>query len=127
MASNTFSKAVTDWELLTTTVAVNVGDLAYLEPIRVELEGVLRLAMNLGVQQDRQQSEVQQTSRMIEDTIRKGESLAARLRAGIRAQYGYKNEKLTEFQIRPIRRRSRTPEDPPPGPEAPAPDPTVLA
>ena len=124
MASNTFSKMVTDWELLKTTVAANAEDLAHLEPVRLELEVTLQRAMELGVQQDRQESEAQQTSRVIEETMRKGNALAARLRAGIRAKYGYKSEKLTEFQLRPIGRRSRVVE-PEPQPEAPAPDPAL--
>jgi hypothetical protein len=126
MASNTFSKTVTDWQLLVTTVGAHADDLAHLEPIRVELAAVSQLAMELGVQQDRVQSETQQTSRVIEETLRRGDALAARLRAGVRAKYGYKSEKLTEFQLRPIRRRSRTAE-PPPAPEDPAPDPDSAA
>jgi hypothetical protein len=124
MASNTFSKTVTDWELLATTVAANAGDLEYLEPTRVELVAVLQTAMALGVQQDRQQAEAQQTSRVIEETLRRGEALAARLRAGVRSKYGYKSEKLREFQLRPLGRRSRV-QEPAPQPEAPAPDPVL--
>ena len=126
MASNTFSKTVTDWELLATTVAANAEDLAHLEQTRLELSVMLQRAMELGVQQDRQQAESQQTSRALEETLRKGDALAARLRAGVRAKYGYKSEKLTEFQIRPIGRRSRV-QEPEPQPEAPAPDPTTFA
>jgi hypothetical protein len=124
MASFTFSKTVTDWELLVSSVASNSDDLAHLEPIRVELAAVLQLAMELGAQQDRIQAETQQTSRVIEQTLRRGDALAARLRSGIRAKYGYKSEKLTEFQLRPFRRRARL-EEPEPQTEAPAPDPTV--
>jgi hypothetical protein len=124
MASKTFSKTVTDWEMLATTVANNAADLAHLEATRLELTSVLEEVMGLGVQQDRMQSESQQASRELDELMRKGEALAARLRAGIRSQYGYKSEKLTEFQLRPIRRRSRTTDpEPPPSPEAPAPDP----
>ena len=126
MASFTFSKTVTDWELLINAVAANSEDLESLEPVRVELAAVLQLAMELGAQQDRIQSESQQTSRVIEEALRRGDALAARLRAGVRARYGYKSEKLTEFQLRPFRRRSRG-EEPPPQPEAPAPDPTATA
>lgn len=122
MASRTFSKTVTDWRLLIDAVAANAADLAYLEPVREELTIMLQNAMDLGIQQDRVQSETQQTSRAIEETLRRGDALAARLRAGIRSKYGYKSEKLTEFQIRPSARSSRVVE-PPPQPEAPAPEP----
>jgi hypothetical protein len=121
MASNTFSKTVTDWQMLVTTVAANTFDLAYLEPTRVELSAVLLIALELGVQHDRVHSVAQDTTRAVADTLRRGEALASRLRAGVRAKYGYKSEKLTEFQIRPLARRSRV-KEPPPQPEAPAPD-----
>jgi hypothetical protein len=124
MASKTFSKTVTDWDMLATTVANNAGDLAHLEPARLELTSILEEVMGIGVQQDRMQSENQEASRELSQLMRRGNALAARLRAGVRAQYGYKSEKLTEFQLRPFRRRSRLTEpDPPPQPEAPAPDP----
>lgn len=71
MASNTFSKAVTDWQLLVATVVANTADLPHLEPTRLELAAVLQLALELGVQQDRQHSETQQTSRVIEETMRR--------------------------------------------------------
>lgn len=122
MASRTFSKTVTDWRLLIDAVTVNAAELPYLEPVREELTLVLGDALELGVQQDRVQSEAQMTSRAIEETLRRGEALAARLRAGVRSQYGYKSEKLTEFQLRPAARNSRVVE-PPPQPEAPAPEP----
>jgi hypothetical protein len=128
MSSLTFSKAVTNWELIVNAVAANAVDLASLEPLRVELHGVLQVAMELGNQQDAIQARAQQTSRELGEQLRRGEALAARLRAGIRAQYGYKSEKLTEFQLRPFRRRSRGPVETPPRPtEAPAPDPTTAA
>jgi hypothetical protein len=126
MSSLTFSRTVTNWELIINAVAANAVDLPHLEPLRAELEGVLQDTMDLGNQQDVVQSRAQQTSRELGEQLRRGEALAARLRAGVRAQYGYKSEKLTEFQLRPFRRRSRGPvETPPPSPEAPAPDPTT--
>jgi hypothetical protein len=124
MSSFTFSKTVTDWEMLMNAVIANADDLAHLEPVRTELAAVLQRAKELGAQQDRILSESQQTSRVIEETLTRGDALAARLRAGVRSKYGYKSEKLTEFQLRPFRRRSRAAE-PPPQPEAPAPDPTA--
>jgi hypothetical protein len=124
MSSFTFSKTVTDWKMLMNAVAANVDDLTHLEPVRGELDAVFQLALELGAQNDRVLAETQQTSRVIEQTLRRGDALAARLRAGVRAKYGYKSEKLTEFQLRPFRRRARL-EEPQPQPEAPAPDPTV--
>ena len=128
MSSFTFSKTVTDWEMLMNAVIANADDLAHLEPVRTELAAVLQRAKELGAQQDRILSESQQTSRVIDETLRRGDSLAARLRSGIRAKYGYKSEKLTEFQLQPYRRPVRgagTAEKK--APKAPAPDPTTAA
>ncbi len=37
--------------------------------------------------------------------IARGKDLATRLRTGVRSKYGNRSEKLTEFEVRPLRKR----------------------
>lgn len=121
-----FAKTVTKWEMISNAVLANAADLPHLEAERIELQVLLAEAMELGNQQIAMQARAQQSLRDLDEKLRLGEALVARLRAGVRAKYGYKSEKLTEFQLQPFRRRTRTsPAEK--TPKLPAPDPTAAA
>lgn len=127
MPGITFARKVTKWEMTTNAVLANAADLPHLEADRIELENLLAEVMELGNQQMAMQAQSQQALRDLDEKLREGEALVARLRAAIRARYGYKSEKLTEFQIRPLRRRPRGSGPAEKTPQLPAPDPTVAA
>lgn len=126
MSGFSFAKTVTKWEMTASAVLANAVDLPHLEADRIELETLLAETMALGNQQMAMQAQAQQASRDIQDKLRQGEAVVARLRAAVRAKYGYKSEKLTEFLLQPYRRRPRvsTAEK---ASQLPAPDPTVAA
>jgi hypothetical protein len=64
-------------------------------------------------------------STKISESLEKGRKLATFLRTGIKQRYGNRSDKLAEFGVQPLRpRRQSVPTAPPPGPEAPAPDPS---
>lgn len=127
MPGITFARKVTKWEMTTNAVLANAADLPHLEADRIELQNLLAEVMELGNQQMAMQAQSQQALRDLDEKLREGEALVARLRAAIRARYGYKSEKLTEFQIRPLRRRPRGSGAAEKTPQLPAPDPTVAA
>jgi hypothetical protein len=127
MPGITFARKVTKWEVTTNALLANAADLPHLEADRIELQALLAEVMELGNQQIALQSRFQQSLRDVDEKLRQGETLTARLRAGIRAKYGYKSEKLTEFQIRPLRRRVRGSGTAEKTPKPPAPDPTAAA
>ncbi len=122
-----FAKTVTKWEMIANAVLANVSDLPHLEADRIELQVLLAEAMELGNQQIAMQARAQQSLRDLDEKLRMGEALVARLRAAVRAKYGYKSEKLTEFQLQPFRSRSRGTRTTEKAPKLPAPDPTAAA
>lgn len=122
-----FAKKVTKWEVTANAVLVNAADLPHLEADRVELIGLLAEAMELGNQQIAMQAQARQALRDLEEKLRQGEALVARVRAAVRAKYGYKSEKLAEFQLTPFRRRPRVSGTAAKAPKLPAPDPTAAA
>jgi hypothetical protein len=50
---------------------------------------------------------LQETTRQLEKKMAEGRAHVLRLRAGVTSLYGNRSEKLTEFGMRPLRRRSR--------------------
>ena len=107
MASPTFGKIVIDWELIDKSIVGNSAELGFLEADRLELQTIRVETVELGNQLDVLKAQRQQVRQNIKDKLRQGESVAAKLRSGIRAKYGYKSEKLTEFLLQPFRRRTR--------------------
>ena len=127
MPGITFATKVTKWEVTTNAVLANAADLPHLEADRIELQVLLAEAMELGNQHIAMQARLQQSLSDLNEKLRQGEAVVARLRAGVRAKYGYKSEKLSEFQLQPYRRRSRGTGTTTKTPQPPAPAPTAAA
>ena len=132
MPGITFAKKVTKWAVTSNAVIINASDLPSLQADGLELQSLQQEAMELGNLQIALEAQFQQVSRDLEEKLRQGEALVARVRSGVRAEYGYLSEKLREFGLRPFRRRrgsgsTPTPTPPPPPPveasKLPAPDP----
>ncbi|HVR97385.1 MAG TPA: hypothetical protein VMW27_12270 [Thermoanaerobaculia bacterium] len=102
------------WEQVV-TASEGKPDLAHLETPAQELKTILTEVRSLRIQQDAQKAIAQQTSQEIAKRMTEGKQLATRMRAGVRSVYGNKSEKLVEFGITPLRKRSRAakPESPP--------------
>src|SRR4051794_40195073 len=96
---------VTHFENLTTSVAANKDDLAHLQDLSTQLATEMAGAKAALVRQSTQKAEVQQTTQDLQGFIARGKDLATRLRTGVRSKYGNRSEKLTEFEVRPLRKR----------------------
>lgn len=128
MAGIVFSQKVVTWGMTIHAVTVNIVDFGHMEDDRAELAVIRDEVNTLGNEQITLQSKLQQVTRDLEDRYRRGDAIHARIRAAVRAKYGYKSERLTEFQLQPYRRPVRgagTAEKK--APKAPAPDPTTAA
>jgi len=90
-------------EHLLTTIVVNAADLAHLEPTREKLGTALDGVKVAIVRQTTTRAQAQQASRDLDAALIEVRDLSTRLRNGIRAQYGVKAEKLTEFGLQPRR------------------------
>lgn len=120
-----FASKVTKWDVTTKAVEVNEADLPHLQAVRQELQALSPEVKEIGNQLIAADAQQQEKARILREMLAKGEALNARLRAGVRAQYGYKSEKLWEFQLRPFRRRTRGSNAEAKIPKAPAPGPSA--
>jgi hypothetical protein len=105
MPRASFGEVMKDREKLLATVAANKDDLQHLESYRTQLEVEVAGAKSASIRQSTLQAEVQQTTRDLEGFLSRGADLENRLRTGIRSRYGNRSEKLTEFGMRPLRKR----------------------
>lgn len=107
------------WQLLSTSMAANAGDLPHLEGHRVELADTLAKSDDLTAQLAVLTAGKQDVSKQLEALMNQGLKLATFLRVGVKQNYGNRSEKLVEFGIRPLRTRRKT-TDPSPA-ETPSP------
>ena len=105
MPRTSHAELVTHFENLTTSVAANKDDLAHLQDLTTQLAAETAGAKAALVRQSTQKAEAQQTTRDLRGFIARGKDLATRLHTGVRSKYGNRSEKLTEFQVRPLRKR----------------------
>ena len=123
--NKSFAKGNTleDWEQIIAAYASNQPDLQHLEAQRAELASLVDQARSASRQQESHTAGRQDMSRQLEAVIERGRKLATFLRAGAKERYGNRSEKLVEFGVQPLRTRSKPKSiQPPPGPEAVAPD-----
>lgn len=91
-----------------TVVKANAADLPGLSDVTTRLEILLPLIKETSVRQATSQSEFLQTTRELEALKKEANNLVVRLRATVKGAYGYQSDKLVEFRLKPLRRRSRT-------------------
>jgi hypothetical protein len=96
-----------EWENLSTTVAANAEDLAFLEGTRTRLVAVTEGARAAHRRKTDLLAQLRQTSRDQDAFMDEGRDLATRIRNGIRTQYGLKAEKLLAFGMQPRRPQKR--------------------
>lgn len=116
MPKTSFADLMIDWEKLLASAAANKEDLPHIDAYRQQLEVETAGAKAASLRQASLSAEVQQATRDLEGFLQRGADLATRMRAGIRTKYGNRAEKLTEFGMKPFRKRKKatTIEKPPP-------------
>lgn len=100
---------VLQWEKLVAALKANPQVLVAVEPLLQEFEALLAEIRVLVVQQTAQTAVVQQTSKDIEERVKRGTVVATRMRNAARAVFGTRTEKVIEFGVRPFRRPVRSP------------------
>jgi hypothetical protein len=120
-----YGVTINGWERLLTSLESNAGDFPQLEAYRAQLRTMLESAREASAQQAAIKANKQETTKRLQAVLADGRKLANFLRNGVRQRYGNRAEKLVEFDLKPLRTRTRTaPETPtvkPPEPPAPAP------
>ena len=108
-----------DLRRLIPALAANTADFPHLEPLRVELEGIVDELDEVLARQSALSAARQETTQRQQDLLGKGRQLGTLLRAAVKQRYGRESEKLTEFNIQPFRGlKTAKPEEPNP-PTAP--------
>jgi hypothetical protein len=100
---------VLEWEKLVAALRANPQVLIAVEPLLQELETLLSEIRALVFQQRVQTAAVQQSSKDIEERVKRGRLLAGRLRSAVKGVFGDRTEKVIEFGMRPFRKPARAP------------------
>lgn len=79
----------------------------FVEDYRAQLEGELSGAKDTIGRQTAMQASFQNETRTLEGFLERGNVLAVNIKAGIRARYGNRSEKLVELGMSPLRSRRR--------------------
>jgi hypothetical protein len=112
MATFTLAKLIADWELLNTALQSHLTDLPFLKDKAVELEALLAEAKGMDSKQQDLRGALQETVRQRQELEKRGKDLHLRVAALLRGSFGFENQTLLGFGLKPRRpRRKKTPAD----------------
>jgi hypothetical protein len=131
MAGVAFSTIVADCKLMKTALDSLVQELPHLAPEHTELETFVTNIETLDVRQKELTGQLQETTRLRREAIRRGTDLRSRVAAQLRGKLGFTNEQLLKFGLNPrrkVRRKKAATNGETPSPEPPpSPTPTPEA
>jgi hypothetical protein len=99
------SDTLREWESLLDAFASNAPDLGLVELYRKALAECLDKAKQAKSDQELHGAKRQASTRTLNEALLEGKDQAIRLREAVRAALGPTTERLTQFGIRPLRRR----------------------
>ena len=119
-----YAKVVQQWKQLLAATEEHAEDLPDMEEERLQLQAILQRAEEVKVRQQSHKASMQAATQELEEVLVRGRELAMSLRTAAKLGLGARNEQLVQFGVAPLRRRvTPKPEvNPPPSPEAPAPE-----
>ncbi|HEX3129142.1 MAG TPA: hypothetical protein VH394_17545 [Thermoanaerobaculia bacterium] len=116
---SSFADQMLDWQSLLQACDNNQEAMLPAQDLKLALSQTLAEVRNLKATQDSAAAERQQATQDIQEKIQVGREQARRLRGMAKGLIGTKSERLVQFQIAPLRSRSRIrPPEPPPPVEA---------
>lgn len=115
----TKNAAFGELQQLITALTMNEAGVPHLLPSRLRLEALLQQAQEADAQQSAYAASKQEATKNLQGALIEAKRLATVLRLALKAHYGIRSEKLSEFDVQPFRSRRFTPE-PEPEPEPPA-------
>jgi hypothetical protein len=126
-SKTTYMKTLGDWEGLLGAVAEHIQLMPEVEDLRKVLDQHAARARELKLQQESATALRQGLTQQIKAELVKGRDVALRIRGIARARIGPKNESLVQFNVAPLRPRTRraAPVELPGPIPAPAPAPSV--
>lgn len=114
------STRVRGWDLLNESLKPLLAEMPHIQPLQVELQGVLEGVRSLDNEQEDARSRLRDIVRRRQEAERQGEVVRRRVEAHLRGTFGYTSEELIKFGIKPRPRviRRKAAEKPPPAPPA---------
>jgi hypothetical protein len=102
---NSFADVISHWQNLLAACADNASSLTAAEPQRLAVEQMLKSVMDLKALQDSHRGAKQQIRQQLDQILKDGREAARRLQGAVKANLGTNNERLVQFNIKPIRPR----------------------
>jgi len=115
-SSRSYAQRRKKWNLLSKALAANAVELPHLEPKRARFDELQTTADDLTAEQASLSARKQEISRRLEEVVKEESALSAFLDVGVKQHYGNRAEKLAEFGLQPLRRRSQAQQEEPEGP-----------
>lgn len=113
-----FAETVLDLESLRSAIQKNQGLVPSVERFVAPLDAVIGTIQTLTAQQKTLIADKQKTTQDLKAAVLEATSLMRDIRAMVRGEIGARSEKLVEFGVTPLRKRTRKPkpaEEPPIG------------
>jgi hypothetical protein len=102
---NNFNDTMADWEGLLAAVEANRSEIPSSDVYAAQLAAAVQEVQAIRARKSALRSEARELTRSLVGGLALGNDLVIRLRSWVRAWYGPHNEKLTEFGVKPIRKR----------------------
>src|SRR6478609_8844614 len=102
------------WDRLLAALEANAAEFPQFDSYREALKAKIAAAQEASSQQTALAASKQETTKRLQGALVEGRKLANFLRNGVRQHFGNRAEKLTEFDLKPLRSRARQPKVSPP-------------
>ena len=102
-----YTHRLNTWDQTTSAVTANGAPLQHLEVPNTKLINLSGTVRSLILEQAAIEARKQEITKLMKQYMREGDTLTDLLRTGVRQHYGYRNEKLVEFGIDPLRPENR--------------------
>ena len=102
MPNTNFASFTTETAQIVNAMEANLGDFPHVEAERLELKALTQEMLDLTRQQDALSARSQQITKDLTEKKDRSQVLFVQLRNAVKAKYGTRNEKLTEFRLRPL-------------------------
>ena len=97
------------WDRLLAALEANAAEFPQFDGYRDALKATIAAAQEASTQQTALAASKQDTTKRLQGALVDGRKLANFLRNGVRQHFGNRAEKLTEFDLKPLRSRARKP------------------
>ena len=106
-----FGARITNWELTTNNLKPHLAEMPQVQPLQVELEGVIAEGRALDSRQELARGQARDLTRQRQDIEKRGEALRRRIASHLRGTFGFTSDQLVQFGINPrprVTRRKKT-------------------